>query len=524
MSPANLTSRLLRAVFLLALVAFASGVARSARAEVPVVLELIGAPGEMASLDYLVSRPLVSDFAGGDPVVSPIETGFQLDFTPTLLGAGRVEVALELSIAFLAGPIEKRSLSTPQGRRRIQWAELQSYQVSANFQADDGEPVPLPPTPAGPPILATPRIVVPEGGGPAMVHIEVRVPFGGHEVELDPLRLLKEPRVAGVPARQNAVRHLTRRTFVSDVVSGDAVPARVEAGSELEVIADVANGTLGLDLGLRCRALDEEVPTFQVPTPHGKQKLQLPVLRTLAVETRVDVASGETLAIAGVRAVETEALVFATPHLLEEDGLQNVLVQARVVIAAGEPKEPKAEPLRSESLKNFALTGWEGQPIALAQVTQRDFVTGYQDGEPVTSPLETQARLEFTPSLLGADDVDLQIALDYGRLDPVVARFPVKTSGGGGALDLPAVHLLQLDTAVAVGSGQTLAVGGIISDEVRPGSRTRDEALLLATPQVGVADDPDAVELTALVAHVMEGDGPESRSVERLESGPVAAP
>ena len=105
--------RVLCAVAILALACAAAApiaVAKPVDIEIPVVLQLVGVSGEMASLDHLVTRRLVTDFVGGDPVVSPVETGFQLDVTPTLLAGGRVAVMLELSVAFLAGPIEQRSI------------------------------------------------------------------------------------------------------------------------------------------------------------------------------------------------------------------------------------------------------------------------------------------------------------------------------------------------------------------------------------------------------------------------------
>jgi len=357
-----------------------------------------------------------------------------------------------------------------------------------------------------------------------MVHIEVTVPFGGHEVQLDGLRLLKEPRVLGVPERQNSLRHLTQRTLVTGVVSGEAVTTQVESGSELDGMAHVAGGPLGLDLGVRCRILDEQVPTIRVRTPYGSQKVQLPVLRTLHVETRADVTSGATVVIAGVQAGETQALVLVTTHLIESDGLQNVLLEARVVISGGEIKKPKGEPGTSVSLKDFELTGWEGVPVALAQSSRRELVSGYEDGEPVTSPVETGARLQFTPTALGGDDVSLEIGLRCSHLDPTVADFPVKLSGGSGRVDLPTVHVLELDTAVALESGQTLAVGGILREGAHAARRERDEALVFATPQVGAGGDPDAVALGVRVVRASENEGPVSSSVERFESGPVDEP
>jgi hypothetical protein len=162
--------------------------------------------------------------------------------------------------------------------------------------------------------------------------------------------------------------------------------------------------------------------------------------------------------------------------------------------------------------------------MALAQTKRRDVVTGFLDGEPVTAPLETAARLRFTPTLLGGDDADLEIALDYGHLDPAVAQFHVKTSGGSGPIDLPTIHLLQLDTAVAVPSGDTVAVGGVLREAVHAGRGMRDEALVFVTPRLNAGGDPDAVALSARVVHASEGDGPMTSSVEGVESGPVVAP
>ncbi len=58
------------AVAIVALVSAASAppaVAKPADVEIPVGLSVLGASGEAASLDPVVTRRLVTDFAGGDP-------------------------------------------------------------------------------------------------------------------------------------------------------------------------------------------------------------------------------------------------------------------------------------------------------------------------------------------------------------------------------------------------------------------------------------------------------------------------
>jgi hypothetical protein len=201
-----------------------------------------------------------------------------------------------------------------------------------------------------------------------------------------------------------------------------------------------------------------------------------------------------------------------------------VLCAVAILIAGGELKNPKGEPETSSSLKEFELAGWEGVPVALAQSSRRDLVTGYEDGEPVTSPVETGARLQFTPTALDGDDVSLEIGLRSSHLDPTVTDFPVKLSGGSGPVDLPTVHVLELDTAVAAESGQTLVVGGMLRESAHAARRERDEDLVFVTPEGGAGGDPDAVALGVRVLRASENEGPASSSVERFESGPVPEP
>jgi len=170
------------------------------------------------------------------------------------------------------------------------------------------------------------------------------------------------------------------------------------------------------------------------------------------------------------------------------------------------------------------LVGVSGEMASLDHLVIRHLVTDFAGGDPVVSPVETGARLQFTPTALGGDDVSLEIGLRCSHLDPTVADFPVKLSGGSGRVDLPTVHVLELDTAVAAESGQTLVVGGILREGAHGARRERDEALVFATPQVGAGGDPDAVALGVRVVRASENEGPVSSSVERFESGPVDEP
>lgn len=519
--------RLQKAVAILALLWIVpawGGAAKRAPAEIPVTLQVLGASGRTATLDVLVSRPLVVDFVASNPVVAPIETGFELAFTPTLLGGGRVAVTLALSIAFLPEGVSKNTIGTLGGKRKVQRARRETYEVNDSFEVADGETRLLVSVPAGSPIFATTRIVAPAGVGSAtMASLEVRLPYGGQELEIEPFTLLAEPQIAGVPNRQNSVRQLTRRSFVGDVVLGEAVTTQVESGVDMDVLAQVTGGPLGLDLGLRTRVLDERVPTFVVPALHGKQPLQLPVLRTLEVRTHVDVPDGGTVVLGGVEAPGAEALVLVTPKLIPGDGIENVSVRGRVVVGdGGTPKPPKREPESSTSVKELQQVAQAGQAMAVAQWRELDSITGYdEDGEPVSQPLETGARLVFTPTLLGGDDADLELTVDARELDPESERFRVVTSDGRRSIDLPVVHILQLDTTAAIESGSTLAVGGILQSEARPGRLMKEEALVLATPDVGAGGDPDAVSLRARVVQVSARGGPATSVSERVESGPV---
>lgn len=348
-----------------------------------------------------------------------------------------------------------------------------------------------------------------------MVQIEVRIPFGGEQIRVGDLQLVDEASVTTVADRQSSLRYGTERTFADGVVGGQVAPSVTEFGVDFDVLPKVLPGdTIDLDLGVRSRIPDPATPVFPVPTLDGNVKLQLPELRTLDLQTRVLVDSGQTLVLGGLQAGDTEMLVFVEPNLVTGD---NVVVASRVVVFGGDPREPKRDGEESHSAKDLNLVSREEQPMYLSRTSQHDVVTGHDVNGPVVSPLEVGTRLEFKPTLLGGDQVLLEVVVDDSELDPAGLQFPLKTPQGKGALDLPIVHTTQVDTALSVDDGQTLVIGGLRHDELRSRSRERAELLVLVTPTL----DADDVEVGARVVKTSQGAGPARDSVERAESGPA---
>ena len=159
--------------------------------EVPVSMQLLAEPGQNGVLRYVADRYDVRGASFGDPLSIPVATGFELSFVGTIPSAGIVKVKLDL-VLWLA---EKGSQRNPGG--------VQELTVAAEFEVADGIPVVIPETANGPEIVATPRIVLDEGGSPTAVLLKVDVPIGVHVPRHERTRLRR--RDAGLGGIKGAI-------------------------------------------------------------------------------------------------------------------------------------------------------------------------------------------------------------------------------------------------------------------------------------------------------------------------------
>jgi len=486
----------------------------------PVEIMLVGSDGETSSLRHRTERYRLTGVDGEAPLIAPVGTELLLEFTPTLVGGGRVAVSFHLGVTSGEDPADRG------GRLRTSRMPPRSFEVNAVFEVNDGESIALEPVPAGQPVVVTTRIVQPAGPEPAsMVFIEARLAAGAAHFRRDDVRMVRVARLVSLPDRPAAVEDSTLQYFAARPTA--AVP--IEAGSSLKFTASVSDETVGLAVGVRSRDVGRAI--LPVPGPFRGLSLPLPLVRTLDVQTSVAVRSGSTVVIGGIETARTNELVFLTPEIVDHGGPPLVLLESRVLTAAGNEPEVEGEPVRSEFFKEIDLATSFESAAAVSRTTERGFVTAFTNEEPVQSPLETGTRMQMTPVSLVADHVGFDLELSSARVDEPVLRAPVGTFGGAGHLDLASQRVLRVDTRLVVTDGQTVLAAGIEEEVVREGLHTRGELLVFATPRLGELGAPEEIAVEARVVGTSESRGRSSSGpgsagglVERLECGPVESP
>jgi hypothetical protein len=442
--------------------------------DVPLNLRLIADADRRGTLRYDAKHYEVLDPAldgRADRAEStPVVSGFEFSFLGTIPSPGRINITLSLKLLVY----------------RPQPVGVQEFSVRARFRAVDGQEVRIPETADGPAILATPRIVA-NAKGPAAVLLEVDVPIGGEELSLPRQRLIKSITLVGTEGLKNSIRAAVGHSFVTGVTEGKADITTLEAGTELAaVISTDGDEGVGLDITVGCDLVDEVVATKSVLIDGLSQDLQLPVTRSLTVETVASPTSGETLVLAGVvagGANPAEILIFATPNLIEGTPVPQALVEARLALAAGggEPEQPNGASDRTQTLKQLTVEASEPQTGIVEQRVNRNFVVGVQDGETVTLSMDSKTSLKFTPETLAPGELLLGIDLFALNFAPESPQFSLNTASGMKPVELPETRTLDLNTSVSLRDGESIVLGGGTLSEELPGISRQVELVYIGT-------------------------------------------
>jgi pilus assembly protein CpaC len=147
----------------------------------------------------------------------------------------------------------------------------------------------------------------------------------------------------------------------------------------------------------------------------------------------IPVTGGSTLSF-GFPRVQMQVFVQA----LRENGLLRVLAEPNLVAVNGQSA-------------SFLAGGEVPIPITTENQIRIDYK-------------EFGVRLNFTPAVLAQDRIRLQVA-------PEVSEPDFANSVTFGGISVPGFATRRVETVVEIGSGQTFAIGGLLSDRVRAVSR-----------------------------------------------------
>jgi len=223
-----------------------------------------------------------------------------------------------------------------------------------------------------------------------------------------------------------------------------------------------------------------------------------------------------TSALLGVAAPQQAVdRVSAVVEALDEQGLARTLAEPNLTALSGETA-------------TFLAGGEFPVPVA-------------QDEDTIT--IEFRAfgiSLAFTPTVLGRDRINLLVRPEVSRLSDNGA---ITTRDG---LTIPALTVRRVETSVELGSGQSLAIGGLLQEQTRdlvqkfPGlgdvpvlgtlftsteyQNEQSELIVLVTPYVVRADRPQAFDsplgrqapATTLEALILEREGDPASRARRL--------
>ena len=472
--------------------------------EVPMSMQLLAEPGQNGVLRYVADRYDVRGASFRDPLSTPVTTGFELSFVGTIPSAGRVKVKLDL-VLWLA---EKHSRRHP--------GEVQELTVAAEFEVADGDSYVIPETVNGPEVVATPRIVLDDGGSPTAVLLKVDVPIGGRAVALPRQRLVKNISLIGTEGSVNSIHEAAGHSFVTGVTDGEAILTTLETGARLAARTATTTATDGgtsirmMDFAVGCDLVDDNVATKRVRGKALSHKLHLPVARSVHVDTVASVRDGSTIVLAGIQAGEgdTEIHVFVTPRVVDAPAPQ-VQLEARILlIGGGGVDEVEGTPHRNRHLKTVSTQATEPRTGLLFQSAERSFVVGHRHGEDVTLSLESETALVFTPSTLPSGDHLIGVNLAWKDFEADAPRFSLGKGSKKKFVELPESRSLELVTNVAVRDGETVVLGGRVFEQNLPKSTHKLESLFFATANV-LGDG--AVRLEGRLVRVDEETTRESR-------------
>jgi pilus assembly protein CpaC len=215
------------------------------------------------------------------------------------------------------------------------------------------------------------------------------------------------------------------QSFLADK---QVVANRLRVGEQTQVLLRVRiiemSRTLTRDLGLNWQNLGGRIGNFA----------------TLGLATQfplADLTSGSTapvLATAMFRKTSTEAIVDA----LAQDQLVHILAEPNLTTMSGEPAS--------------FLVGGEF-PVPVAQEQNSISVEFKQYG----------ISLAFVPTVMSSDRISMHVRPEISQLTDQGA---VQLTAGNNSLVIPALQVRRADTTVELGSGQSFAIAGLLSDSV----------------------------------------------------------
>ncbi len=217
----------------------------------------------------------------------------------------------------------------------------------------------------------------------------------------------------------------TARSFMGDK---QTVDNRIRVSEPIQVLLRVRivemSRTLTRDLGLNWQNIGGRLGNFA----------------TLGLATQFplsDLTSGAVapvLATAAFRKTSVEAIVDA----LAQDQLVHILAEPNLTTASGEPAS--------------FLVGGEF-PVPVAQQQNTISVEFKQYG----------ISLAFVPTVISGNRINMHIRPEISQLTDQGA---VQLTAGNSSLVIPALTVRRADTTVELGSGQSFAIAGLLSDSV----------------------------------------------------------
>jgi pilus assembly protein CpaC len=215
------------------------------------------------------------------------------------------------------------------------------------------------------------------------------------------------------------------KSFVSDK---EVVANRLQVREQTQVLLRVRiiemSRTLTRDLGLNWQNLAGNIGNFA----------------TIGLATQfplADLTSGAAapvLATLGFRKTSVEAIVDA----LAQDQLVHILAEPNLTTVSGEPAS--------------FLVGGEF-PVPVAQQLNNITVEFKQYG----------ISLAFVPTVIAGDRINMHVRPEISQL---TSQGSVQLTAGNNSIVIPALQVRRADTTVELGSGQSFAIAGLLSDSV----------------------------------------------------------
>jgi pilus assembly protein CpaC len=226
------------------------------------------------------------------------------------------------------------------------------------------------------------------------------------------------------PAEAERAESLAK-SFVGDK---QVVANRLQVGEQIQVMLRVRiiemSRTLTRDLGLNWQNLGGRIGNFA----------------TIGLATQfplADLTSGTLAPVAGIaafRKTSVEAIVDA----LAQDQLVHILAEPNLTTVSGEPA-------------SFVVGG--EFPVPVAQQQNTISVEFKQYG----------VSLAFVPTVMSGDRISMHVRPEISQLTDQGA---VQLTAGNASLVIPALQVRRADTTVELGSGQSFAIAGLLSDSV----------------------------------------------------------